>query len=524
MKKLFLSILSLLVIGHWSLVVLPRLSPARAVLDELSEKTPMNNFKYGYGSIDPNCDLTGIDDTSVKYGRGWGPTYLGAIPSLWIVGVTDKDGNPCTQTAMLPQTGKILALLFNNQISSQEYIADLMDNIGIPAVNHAYAQGTGYGAMAPFLPFWKAFRNLAYSLYIIMFVVVGIMIMLRTKVNAQTIISIQTALPNLLITLLLITFSYAIVGFMIDLMYFLIYFVVFLLSSPGIDIISTPTKAITRLMSGSAWTVMFEGRNSVIWAVAAAIDSLLAGVGTGVLSAVGKAAAIFSPTYLIAAVWLGVTMIKLLFTLVKAYVMLIVQTVTAPVQLLMNAMPGSKAFSEWLKKTASYLLPFPVVGAMFIMAAVFVGDPSKTTLWNASVFGGDTNPFGINAGSSFYSATGAGGNVWLPPFTLSGTNLQGNDIMALIGFFIFTMTPAAAKMAMDWLQVKESPYTSEIGAGLSGAWAVGGWPIRSTVGSFERQAQYRQQAKIFAGGAYERPGSTVIPKATATGEKEPVIK
>ena len=58
-------------------------------------------------------------------------------------------------------------------------------------------EGTGYGASPPFLPFWKVFRNLAYSLYIIMFVVVGIMIMLRTKVNAQTIITIQTALPNL---------------------------------------------------------------------------------------------------------------------------------------------------------------------------------------------------------------------------------------------------------------------------------------------------------------------------------------
>lgn len=492
MQKLFLFFFPLLFLTFSSLA---HPTTAHAIFDELSEKTPMNNFKYGFGSID--CDLAGVDDASVKHGRGWGPTYLVAIPSLMITGLQAADGTPCTDTAMLPQTGKMVAMLFNNQISSQEYIADLMDNIGIPTVNHAYAQGTGYGAMAPFLPFWKAFRNLAYSLYIIMFVVVGIMIMLRTKVNAQTIISIQTALPNLLITLLLITFSYAIVGFMIDLMYFLIYFVVFLLSSPGIDIISTPTKAIARLMSGSAWTVMFEGRNSVIWAVAAAIDSLLAGVGTGLLGVLGKAAAIFSPTYLIAAVWLGIVMIKLMFTLVKAYVMLIVQTVTAPVQLLMNAMPGSKAFSGWIKKTASYLLPFPVVGAMFIMAAIFIGDPSKSTLWNSNIFGGDTNPFGIKTDSSFYTATGADGDMWLPPFTLSGTNLQGNDIMALIGFFIFTMTPAAAKMAMDWLQVKESPYTSEIGAGWTAGMGLAQYPIGIGKGikqQAEQRALMRSQA------------------------------
>lgn len=487
--------------------------PAHALLKE--ELTgPMNNFQYGYGTIDPNCDLTGIDDgVVVKNGRGFGPTYFAAIPALMITGIQSQDGTPCTEVSLLPQTGKFVSMLFNNQVSSQEYIADLMDNVGLPTVSRAYAQGTGYGAMAPFLPFWKAFRNLAYSLYIIMFVVVGIMIMLRTKVNAQTIITIQTALPNLLITLLLITFSYAIVGFMIDLMYFLIYFLVFLLSSPGIDIISTPTKAISRLMGGSAWNVIFEGRNSVIWAIAASINSLLSGVG-GVLKVVGKAGAIFSLTYLLAAVWLGVTMIKLLFTLVKAYVMLIVQTVTAPVQLLMNAMPGSKAFSEWLKKTASYLLPFPVVGAMFIMAAIFVGDPSRALLFKGTTLG-DPNPFGINTNSEFYTAIGTDGKVWLPPFTLTSGNLQGNDIMALIGFFIFTMTPAAAKMAMDWLQVKESPYTSEIGAGLSGAWGLAQGPIGIGRG-IKQQAEQR---------TLMRDQATWIGNAVGTNKtQEPVPK
>ena len=155
----------------------------------------------------------------------------GKLPSADSLGYIYSPGVLGTQ-------GKVVAMIFDNQISSQEYIADILDNIGVPSVSRAYAQstggGTGYNAMKPFLEFWKVFRNLAYSLYIIMFVVVGIMIMLRTKVNAQTIITIQTALPNLLITLLLVTFSYAIVGFMIDLMYFLIYFIVYLISSVGI--------------------------------------------------------------------------------------------------------------------------------------------------------------------------------------------------------------------------------------------------------------------------------------------------
>jgi hypothetical protein len=71
---------------------------------------------------------------------------------------------------VLGYQGKAVALLFDNQISSQEYIADILDNIGVPQVSSAYAQGTtgggtGYNAMKPFLEFWKIFRNSHILLY-----------------------------------------------------------------------------------------------------------------------------------------------------------------------------------------------------------------------------------------------------------------------------------------------------------------------------------------------------------------------
>ncbi len=383
----------------------------------------------------------------------------------------------------------------NSMPSSREYFADLLDSVGVPTVSSAYAQGTGYSALSTFLPFWKVFRNLAYSLYIIMFVVVGIMIMLRTKVNAQTIITIQTALPNLLITLLLITFSYAIVGFMIDLMYFLIYFVVYLFSS--INIIDTPVKAISRLMTYSAWGVVFEGRNSIISAAALAIGEVLSGLGTGALEVAGTVVSMVSPMYLIVAIAFAIAMLKLMLALAKSYVMIIVQTVTAPVQLLMNAMPGSKSFSTWLKTTASYLLPFPVAAVMFIFSAVMIGDPTNATILKDGWIG-DTNPFGINQQHDFYST--GNDKIWLPPFTLTSNNnnpldnvdFTNDDIRVLIGFFIFLMTPAAVKMAQDWLQVKESPYTAEAFSNLSAPIAVGktayGWKT-----SLDRNRQETQE-------------------------------
>lgn len=411
--------------------------------------------------------------------------------------------NQTYNPGILGTQGVVVASLFNQQPSSREYIADLLDNIGIPTVSSAYAQGTGYTAMNPFLPIWKAFRNFAYSLYIIMFVVVGVMIMLRTKVNAQTVITIQAALPNLVITLLLITFSYAIVGFMIDLMYFLIYFVVYLVSSTGI--ISTPTQAIDRLLSYSAWSVIFEGRNSIISAVALAIGEVLSGLGTGALEVAGTLLSMASPMYLIVAVAFIIAMLKLMVALIKSYVMLIIQTVTAPVQILFNALPGSKSFSGWLKKTASYLIAFPVAASMFILAAVFVGDPTNSTLFG-DIFGtGSANPFGINSSNEFYQNGNEG--IWLPPFTLTGSvDFTQDDVMVIIGFFIFMMTPAAVKMAQDWLEVKESPYSAEafanIGVGAKGGMLAPSWAWKTT----QEEIAARRSAKHLS-QAINRPGS-----------------
>lgn len=405
------------------------------------------------------------------------------------------------QLGALQVGGKVLAELYQQQPSSREYIADLLDSVGVPTVSSAYAQGTGYKAMSPFLVFWKGFRNLAYSLYIIMFVVVGIMIMLRTKVSAQAVITIQAALPNLLITLLLITFSYAIVGFMIDLMYFLIYFVVFLFNSTGI--IGTPLKAIDRLLSYSAWGVVFEGRNSIISAISLAVGDVLSGLGTGMVEVVGTVIS-WLPMYLIIAVAFLIAMIKLMVVLLKSYVMLIVQTVTAPLQILMNALPGSKAFSEWLKKTASYLIPFPVAAVMFIFAAILVGDPTNSTIMGR-LDPRDANPFGINQSHEFYTGYGGlwtdgTGKIWMPPFTLTGDiDFNAQDVLTIIGFVVFLMTPAAVKMAQDWLQVKESPYTAEafssIGMGVNAGMLLPkwGWHLQ------EEEMRMQRQAAIFRG-------------------------
>ena len=105
--------------------------------------------------------------------------------------------------------------------STYAFVKDMGQSLGfIP--KSAYAQGVGFSGLTQLLPMWKAFRNIAYLLLAIFMIVIGFLVMFRKKIDPKTVVTVQNALPNIVVTLLLITFSYAIVGVLIDFMYLFI--------------------------------------------------------------------------------------------------------------------------------------------------------------------------------------------------------------------------------------------------------------------------------------------------------------
>src|SRR3989344_8278758 len=137
-----------------------------------------------------------------------------------------------TQNSAIGMTGQLIAGMMINQPASTTYFAyDFLQNAGF--VEKAHAQGIGYSGLSPIIDLWKAFRNIAYVILVIVLVVIGFMIMFRMNINPQTVITVQNALPNIVISLLLITFSYAIAGLLIDLTYFLILLIVSLFYQAG---------------------------------------------------------------------------------------------------------------------------------------------------------------------------------------------------------------------------------------------------------------------------------------------------
>lgn len=100
-------------------------------------------------------------------------------------------------------------------VRSSEFIANLGEQVGIKSA-HAQVGGSGSGVLSSIFKLWEVSRNISYFIMILIFVFVGLMVMFRQKLNPQTVITIQMALPGLVIGLIMITFSYFLASLISD--------------------------------------------------------------------------------------------------------------------------------------------------------------------------------------------------------------------------------------------------------------------------------------------------------------------
>lgn len=405
-------------------------------------------------------------------------------------------------SGITPTLGEYMAVAMAiPPVSTAEYIADLGNNIGLPSIKSAQAQGIGYKALNPVLGMWKAFRNLAYSLYIIIFLVIGVMIMFRTKVNAQTIISIQNALPNLLITLILITFSYAIAGFIVDLIYVTMYLLVY--TAAANNLITDPQVVMENVMSKNVFWLIMQGKDRIHSIASDAVANFVLSI-TGESGLAGAAGWLSKPlAFVIIGLGVLVGMFKTLWQLIQSYFMIIVGTIIGPLQLLLNGLPGSKAFSNWIRNLLANAAVFPVVLAMMLFGAILMGPGTEKFAADGAL----SNPFNVNTGQGYLPGNGSTSSEWVPPFL--SFIAQGDDegiessaatlqetFMALLGVFIILMTPAAAQMTRDVLKVEQLKYTSAIGESIQQGMGLGKLPLGYIQGWRQQAEADRRQRKL----------------------------
>ncbi|HVZ58423.1 MAG TPA: hypothetical protein VG935_01560 [Patescibacteria group bacterium] len=112
--------------------------------------------------------------------------------------------------------------MYQKPISTGSYFEYMASQFGLFKKTYA-ANQTGFDKLQPLQGVWLKLRNITFILMILIFIFIGIGIMLRLKIDPRTVMSIQNQLPKIVITLILISFSYAIAGLLVDSMWVVTY-------------------------------------------------------------------------------------------------------------------------------------------------------------------------------------------------------------------------------------------------------------------------------------------------------------
>ena len=342
---------------------------------------------------------------------------------------------------MVGEMSRAIAWVFNSPAATTErYIADLFNSAGIKLAQPAYAQGLGFASLDPILNTWKTFRNMAYLLFVVVFMVIGFLIMMRQKVGGQTVVTAQQAIPHIIISLLLVTFSYAIAGLFIDLMYLVMYLLLALFAK---DQQSFLNKNFLSL----GWIMVSNGTSAAYQAVqefGESMESSLGQFGQETLTFLGSLT-----MAVIVAIAITLKIFELFFELLKTYVTIVLNIALAPVTLAIGAIPGKNTFGQWVKDLVGNLAAFPTVLLVLIIFDELTGGISGNT--PVIEKGGFQPPYLFGSGTS-----------GILPF--------------IVGVGLLMIMPEIVKEAKKALGAKENIFTQfarDMGKSLEKGWKGG---------------------------------------------------
>lgn len=316
------------------------------------------------------------------------------------------DAIPQTQTATRnggvigSLNGLISQMYANKPAATSTFVADAINSAGF--AQPAYAQGLGFASLSPILDLWKVFRNISYTFFALIFIVIGFMIMFRTKISGNAAVTAQQAIPSIIMSLIFVTFSYAIAGLLIDGMYLVMYLILGLFGTTlantgGADLINLNIVQLgAKLFTATGFSSGALENNANV------IDTFLDAfttnpiVNNGAVEFIG--ALLLSLIFAIASL---IATVKLFFELLKSYATIIISIVMAPVMLMMGAIPGKNAFTPWVKGLVGNLIAFPVVLLVLVIFYQFVGATGQRRFQE----GGFMPPFLLGRGHADVIAT-----------------------------------------------------------------------------------------------------------------------
>lgn len=357
-----------------------------------------------------------------------------------------------------------LATMFNNNpISGVGYIKYQMSKFTL--ISEVNAQGFGYNnAGTSIIPLWQMTRNMSYGFMVIAVIILAFMIMFQVKINPQTVITVQAAIPKIVAALILITFSYAIAGFVIDLMYVLIGLLAMLLSTGGLSGMST-TDLFVDMTTRNAFVLMYS-----YWVhlMGASLMTLGSGAGMGIIMA------LILFFVILAVLWWS---LKIIIMMVKNFALLLITIVTGPFEIMFGTMTQSLGFGTWIKKIISFGVFYPVLILMFFLSFFFLSQGDDPNSASAQALGTVASHTPFQPARNIIT-----NNSWEPPLSflsVSGTRL----IWIMVSLFIFSEITKVAEMVQAFVQGKQWAYGSGISEVEKGVGQTLGKPLSEAGGN-----------------------------------------
>ncbi|HLC94117.1 MAG TPA: hypothetical protein VJH96_00940 [Patescibacteria group bacterium] len=400
-----------------------------------------------------------------------------------------EDGDENYNRSIFGFVGNLMVMPYANPPASGMYFAyDSLKNAGF--IPRAYAaEGIGFASIKPMIGIWKAFRNVAYLILVLVLVLIGFMIMFRMKLNPQTVISVENTLPRIVMSLIFITFSFAIAGFLIDLMYVTIAVAINVISKTQVNnepIFKNALDVQNRYMTAGlidlwphgvgigGWSFLntFKSAGSIfgignsfinilprgleifvrgILAIPAILlfkhwiykpfdtilDNLknLPAIGSifSILKVILELILIFALSPLGAGIIVGILflftllflIVRIFFMLLISYVKILLLIIFSPLILLFEVIPGKKSFAFWSRSLIGELLTFPLIIIFFLVGYMITS-----------------------------TAFSSGTTLFKPPFLFG---LDQKAFASILGMGIVLVIPQLVKMIKELMGIKALP-------------------------------------------------------------------
>ncbi|MBD3329316.1 hypothetical protein GF357_02370 [Candidatus Dojkabacteria bacterium] len=288
---------------------------------------------------------------------------LGAMTRKGLLGVTDQ--------------GIYSAASFGEEIKTTQHLAENWvpgyksntTSAAVTPLNPPY--GYDYLVQMGLASVWQRTLVMSYIFFVVIFIVVGFMIMFRSKIGGQVAVTVYNTLPQIIFSLVLATFSFAIVGLILNLSAWLSKFVLAFmnLKSTGPGSAYTPTGPLFLLnpkhMStyGGPFSTVIKTIDTMFGMSHlyshSTLTIILKGLGVTLTGLIGILVwLIYLIIYLVAS-------IKVYISVMKALMGIILDLIIAPLVMAASAIPGQDSIrKQWINRVMKNALTFPVTLAI----------------------------------------------------------------------------------------------------------------------------------------------------------------